>query len=266
MRERAGKSGVAGGRGGRRYRGWRGEPSGASRRHGSSDTDSPPAARDPLGFLPPRLQELIRRGEGPRVEFKSRLPEERRLARLLAALANSGGGVILIGIDDCGGVCGGSGMAEVEAGLAVASGALEPRPLITLAAWEDAEQCVVEARVRPPVEGGPVREVFGSVDTILVRVDDHVQPVSRLLESAHWTTQRRLSSLPADTRERFARFYPKGGNARRFRVQEYARIVNVSPRTARRDLVWLVRASLVLQVQKGLFATERFDVDGDCGT
>jgi Putative DNA-binding domain len=45
---------------------------------------------------------LAAHGEGQQVEFKQRLPQEPVLARELAAFANSGGGVLIVGISDDG--------------------------------------------------------------------------------------------------------------------------------------------------------------------
>ncbi len=175
------------------------------------------------------------------------------------------GDVILAGIDDHGCVSGETALAEVEAGLETAAAGLEPRPLVSSTAWEDGGRCVVEVRVRPPAQGGPVREMFGPAGTVLVRLNDHVQPVACLPESVQWSASERLSSLPANTRERFRRFSRVGSGARRFRAQEYGHAANVSLHTARRDLVWLVRACLVFEVQRGLFETVRFEEDGICG-
>src|SRR6187401_244778 len=44
------------------------------------------------------LQELLRAGESEHVEFKQRLVDERLAARELAALANSGGGWLVVGV------------------------------------------------------------------------------------------------------------------------------------------------------------------------
>jgi hypothetical protein len=45
---------------------------------------------------------LAQQGEGQRVELKQRLPQEPQLARELAAFANSGGGVLIVGVTDDG--------------------------------------------------------------------------------------------------------------------------------------------------------------------
>ena len=45
---------------------------------------------------------LLREGEGSRTEFKRGLPRESKVARTLAAFANTRGGVLFVGVDDRG--------------------------------------------------------------------------------------------------------------------------------------------------------------------
>jgi predicted HTH transcriptional regulator len=52
------------------------------------------------------LQRLVARGEGERLEFKRRVPEGPRIAREVIALANAGGGRLLLGVADDGEVAG----------------------------------------------------------------------------------------------------------------------------------------------------------------
>lgn len=52
------------------------------------------------------LENLVARGEGQQLEFKKRTPEPKRLAKEVIALANSGSGKILLGVDDSGAILG----------------------------------------------------------------------------------------------------------------------------------------------------------------
>lgn len=52
------------------------------------------------------LRELVLQGEHQHLEFKKRSPEPYRLAREISAFANSGGGILLIGVDDDGRIIG----------------------------------------------------------------------------------------------------------------------------------------------------------------
>ncbi len=50
----------------------------------------------------PRIEKLLTEGESQTVEFKTRLPDIKLLARLLVAFANSDGGTLVVGVDDSG--------------------------------------------------------------------------------------------------------------------------------------------------------------------
>ncbi|WP_246010585.1 AlbA family DNA-binding domain-containing protein [Hymenobacter perfusus] len=52
------------------------------------------------------LLELIRQGEGERLEFKQRTTHPTRIARTLSSLANTHGGRVLVGVDDDGRIVG----------------------------------------------------------------------------------------------------------------------------------------------------------------
>jgi predicted HTH transcriptional regulator len=52
------------------------------------------------------LLSCVQKGEGPRVEFKRRLPRDERAARTLCAFANTRGGLLIVGVTDRGRVHG----------------------------------------------------------------------------------------------------------------------------------------------------------------
>lgn len=55
---------------------------------------------------PEQLKKLITQGESQELEFKSRLPDPKHLAKLISAFANTNGGRIIIGIRDDGSIVG----------------------------------------------------------------------------------------------------------------------------------------------------------------
>ena len=52
------------------------------------------------------LQTLVRQGEGQRIEFKAAEADAADIARAIVALANSGGGSLLLGVGDDGEILG----------------------------------------------------------------------------------------------------------------------------------------------------------------
>ncbi|MEP6936039.1 MAG: ATP-binding protein, partial [Nitrospirota bacterium] len=53
-------------------------------------------------IVSPRIAELLERGESETVEFKTRLPDPRTVARVLVAFANTRGGTLIVGVNDAG--------------------------------------------------------------------------------------------------------------------------------------------------------------------
>jgi predicted HTH transcriptional regulator len=60
------------------------------------------------------LSQLTGLGEGQHLEFKKRVPGPERIAKEMIAFANTGGGRLLLGVDDDGSVVGVKDAAEEE--------------------------------------------------------------------------------------------------------------------------------------------------------
>ncbi|HKX45616.1 MAG TPA: ATP-binding protein, partial [Planctomycetota bacterium] len=52
------------------------------------------------------VRRLAMEGEGSRAEFKRGLPPDEKVARTLAGFANTRGGLLLVGVEDRGALCG----------------------------------------------------------------------------------------------------------------------------------------------------------------
>ena len=196
---------------------------------------------------PDVLDSLLASGEGARVEFKRRLPAERRLARLLASLANAGGGSVLVGVEDDGTVCGVSEPAAVAHEVAaLAALLLDPVPPLEQSFVSRGGREVLIVRVAPAV-----RTVYLAFEDTpaYVRVNDRNLPAGSVLKEAGRTREVRLQALGGAVRRRFENVVKK---ERRFTPKEYAKTCNISGRQARRDIVSLERAFLVVEVERGL--------------
>ena len=97
------------------------------------------------------LKRVVAQGEGRHLEFKRRVPEPERLAKEVVAFANSGGGHLLLGVDDDGTIVGVKDSEEEEYSLREALG-MNCRPTVS---------CISE-RIR----------VNGKRDVILVTIPD----------------------------------------------------------------------------------------------
>lgn len=99
---------------------------------------------------PGDLKNLVQTGEGQYLEFKRRIPTAKKIAREIAAFANSKGGTILVGVDDNGTI---PGIREY----------FEEEYLLVKAAYD---YCVPEV----PIEIELVHT--GPVDVMVVRVKE----------------------------------------------------------------------------------------------
>lgn len=69
------------------------------------------------------VKRIAARGEGQHIEFKLRVPRPERMAREMIAFANSGGGTLLVGVDDDGSIVGVKDVEEEEFSIRHAVGA-----------------------------------------------------------------------------------------------------------------------------------------------
>lgn len=75
------------------------------------------------------IKRLVARGEGRHLEFKRRVPKPERVAKEVVAFANSGGGHLLLGVDDDGTIVGVRDSEEEEFALRRALG-MNCRPTV----------------------------------------------------------------------------------------------------------------------------------------
>jgi len=140
------------------------------------------------------LQQLISRGEGKTLEFKSAVPTPQHMARELAALANSGGGSILLGVREDGTIPG-IFSSEAERVLRSALDLLKPQPealLTTLPGPEGRTVGRIDVAHEP---SGPV----AAPDGLFMRSDARIEalPADVIQERALRTVATDLKSIVA---------------------------------------------------------------------
>lgn len=191
---------------------------------------------------PEELALVLRAGEGSRVEFKRGLPRPERLARSLCALANTRGGLLLVGVDDDGRVVGAPRPRASAAELRrVAHEGLEPPLEVRTQELATAEGTVLACSV--PLSGRRPHAV--------VRADGSREVVVRVGSSNRRASGAALAALRAQRRGRggldaleqqvlaWVGRPARGGGART--VEAFARACNVGKQRARRAFVRLER-------------------------
>ena len=90
------------------------------------------------------IQNLIQEGEHQMLDFKFEISDSRRIARSLAAFANSDGGRLLIGVKDNGAIAGVRSDEEIHMIQAAAEMYCQPKVEYTIEEWEINGKTVLE--------------------------------------------------------------------------------------------------------------------------
>ncbi|MCC6408999.1 MAG: ATP-binding protein [Planctomycetes bacterium] len=202
------------------------------------------------------LAELLAEGEGRRLEFKEGFSTATKLARTLAAFANTRGGVLVVGVDDDGRVRGVARPAELVRALAAAAREaveppleLEPR-VFELDGAKVVAVAVASSRVRPHAvlhEDGE-REIVVRVGASNRRAEGAALRALALDER----DARGLAPLEKSVLAWIGTLAPKGdGAAARASVEGFAKARNVGVQRARRTFIALERRGLIVGYGSG---------------
>lgn len=196
------------------------------------------------------LRRLVALGEGPHLEFKHRVPRPERIAREVIALANSGGGKVLVGVGDDGTLV---GLKDTEE---------------ELFALRDALETHCEPPVRLEIEGVRVsrrREVLvidvpasAAKPHFLVEegtaTNGHRKAFVRVGHESVEASREAVTLMKAERRPRDVRFTFGEKEQQlmkyleryeRITVREYARLAGLPRWKASKTLVLLVEARLL---------------------
>ena len=188
------------------------------------------------------LHELIARGEGEELEFKQKTTHPHRISRTLASLANTRGGLVLVGVDDAGRIL---GVRDAEEELYVlreaAAHYIEP-PLTTLRFHEIEEngRTVLVVTV-PESRNKPHRAQVAPDDWRgYVRVRDASVQTSGLTEKLLERQQPEVDfeKIPFSRQELAVLDYLK--TRPRINLAQYMKLVNFGKRRAFQTLIKLV--------------------------
>jgi len=200
------------------------------------------------------LRRRIRGGESATLEFKTTSPDPRRLARNLAAFANSAGGELFIGINDRGEVVGLDDL-EHETGIVhEALAFIEPPLEVNIETIEN--QGVVVVAISVPVLGFPqlCHVVEDEEETLYFRIGAETRPVDRRVEKAVNQLRRhfgRQGAVESDG-QRLLEFLWEKGEAREGIC---AHRLNYSSRRLRKLAERLVGAGYLIPCNLGMGRT-----------
>ncbi|MEX0769429.1 MAG: ATP-binding protein [Balneolaceae bacterium] len=198
-----------------------------------------------ISEMQPRdLQNLIQTGEGDFLEFKRTTPSVEKIAREIAAFANTRGGTILVGVDDNKTITGIQGYFEEEYLLMkAASEFCIPAIPITIELVHFMELDVMVIRV-PEVEAKPVYNKNRKGRQVFVRrADESVLASDEMVKILkNKTSEKGVTFEYGENEQRLFRFLNEYGE---ITVQKYAHLINVTTYRASKILVNLVSAGIL---------------------
>ncbi|MEX1062810.1 MAG: ATP-binding protein [Balneolaceae bacterium] len=193
---------------------------------------------------PGDLRNLVQTGEGSYLEFKKTTPDAGKIAREIAAFANTDGGTILIGVDDDKRVTGIQEYFEEEyllqkAALEICKPAISIT--IELVHYSDVDVMVIrvpEAEIKPVyIRGKNQRLVF------IRRHDESMLASDEMIEVLKNETKGEGVTFEyGDREQKLFRYLNEYGE---ITVEKYAHLINVTTFRSSRILVNLVSAGIL---------------------
>ncbi len=193
------------------------------------------------------LSQLVTLGEGQHLEFKKRVPGPERIAKEVIAFANTGGGRLLLGIDDDGTVTGVKDAAEEEYALQQAL-ATHSKPAVPIESERipiTKKRDVIVVRV-PASDQKPhfLIDPSNGARTAYVRVEDMSVEASREAVRLMRARQKEADVLFefGEKEHVLMRYLDSYG---RISVMQFATLSGIAPKAASHTLVLLAKANIL---------------------
>ncbi|UOQ77460.1 ATP-binding protein [Hymenobacter sp. 5516J-16] len=186
------------------------------------------------------LRELIRQGEGERLEFKKRTTHPTRIARTLASLANTHGGRVLVGVDDDGRIVGvRDAEEEIYQLRQAAQHYIDPPLELRFKEVEEDDRVVLVVTVAESSHKPHRAQVADGDWRAYVRVRDESVQTSQLTEKAleRTDTGPRFERIPLNKEELAVLDYLQKNP--RITLAQYMKLLNIGQRRAYRTLIKL---------------------------
>ena len=185
------------------------------------------------------LQELIKHGEGERLEFKKKTTHPTRISRTLASLANTHGGRVLVGVDDDGRIVGVRDAEEEMYVLRLAAEQYVDPPIeLNFKEVEEDHRTVLIVTVRESTRKPHRAQVAEGDWRGYVRVRDESVQTSGLTEKVLERQEpQRLEKLPLNRHELAVLEYLR--KHVRITLSQYMKLANLGKRRAYQTLIKL---------------------------
>lgn len=129
------------------------------------------------------LLQLISKGEGIQLEFKTEITNSKDVAATLVAFANTNGGSVLVGVKDSGKLKGVNPSEEEFMIEEAVSAFTKPNVPYTKSVWQERHYLVVEIKVVPSATRHQALDEAGEWKSF-IRIDDHTCRTNKIIELA----------------------------------------------------------------------------------
>jgi len=146
------------------------------------------------------LLDIIAKGEGENLDFKFRIDDKRKIARTLAAFANTTGGTLLIGVKDNGKIKGVNPEEEYYMVEAAAGQFCQPELTVRSKVWQEGHHLVLAVEVDPSIVKHKALDEEGKW-RYFIRVDDQTLRSNKIVERI-WKLKLHGQRKPAEFSDR----------------------------------------------------------------
>lgn len=142
-----------------------------------------------------RLKNLISEGEHQTQDFKFRIDDQKKIARTLAAFANTDGGRLLIGVKDSGKIAGINPEEEFHMIQGAAQIYCKPAVIFNSRIWQEDMKLVLEITIEPDAKRNHTAPDETGKWKIFIRRDDHTLLANKIILKV-WDLERQGVKKP----------------------------------------------------------------------
>ncbi len=192
------------------------------------------------------VKRLIEEGEGFELEFKRKVSSPQKIARTISSFANTGGGVILFGVDDDGSIVGiESEKSELDLIDESARILCDPPVETEIKIVPYNRRDVIVVFVEESSDKPHYAKDENGESSVFIRVKDNTVIASKEVVKVLRDERPEKAPLKLSIGENEKRLFAYLEVHPRITVSEYAEVINVSIRRASRILTTLVRAGVI---------------------
>ena len=191
------------------------------------------------------IDEIIKKGEGLTVEFKSKIDSPAKIAKTIVSFANTSGGTLLIGVADTGVITGvPSELHELQKLEKALTDYIEPKLLVQIKSQGSAGKKLLVVEIKESEDKPHYVLNERGARTIYIRVKDKSVPIPKLLlyNDGDGQTEKLLANRHVKTLVSYLK------TSDSVSAKLFSRMINISEKRAERMLQDLAARQILLKI------------------